>query len=99
MEFEWNIFPGLTSLEILLKIQEDLHDRSTELENYEDRIIFMSMFNDIEWTKRGNLEQCISNSEHFKEYAKRFSRGHWTFFGLGDEKKWYGTLSFSLEGT
>ena len=31
-------------------------------------------------------------------YAKRFSRGHWTFFGPGDEKK-YGTLSKTLEGT
>ena len=33
-----------------------------------------------------------------KNYAKRFSRGHWTFLDLGDEKKWYGTLSYTPEG-
>ena len=60
IEFEWNIFPGLTSLEILQKIQKDLRDRNIEPEKFEDRIIFMSMFNDIEWTKRGNSEM------HFK---------------------------------
>ena len=30
--------------------------------------------------------------------AKRFPRGHWTFLGPGDEKKWYGTLSYTPEG-
>ena len=37
-------------------------------------------------------------SKKVKNYAKRFSRGHWTFRGLGDEKKWYGTLSYTPEG-
>ena len=35
-EFEWNIFPGLASLEILQKIQEGLQDRNIEPEKYED---------------------------------------------------------------
>ena len=53
IEFEWNIFPrfstlGLTSLEILQKIQQDLQDRNIKPEDVEDRIIFMSMFNDID---------------------------------------------------
>ena len=69
-------FPGRTSLEILQKIQEDLQDRNFEPEDFKDRIIFMSMFNDIEWTKRGNTETCIFNSEQVKNYAKRFSQGH-----------------------
>ena len=95
IEFQWNIFPGFTSLEI----QEDLQDRDIEPEEFEDRIFFMSMFNYIEWTKRGNSEKCISNSEQVNMYAKRFPRGHWTFLGpAGDEKKWYGTLSYRLEG-
>ena len=49
IEFEWKFFRELPSLEILQKIQEDLQDRNVELENCDDRIIFMSMFNDIEW--------------------------------------------------
>ena len=60
-----------------------------------DRIIFTSMFN---WTGKGNDGICISNSEKRKEYAKRFSQGHWMFFGPGHEKKWYGTLSCNIWG-
>ena len=45
-----NIFPGLASWETLQKIQKDLRDRNTEPEKFEDRIINMQMFNDIEWT-------------------------------------------------
>ena len=58
----------------------------------------MSMFNDIDWTRKGNDGSRISNSEKVKENAKRFSHGHWTLFGPGDDKKWYGTLSYTLEG-
>ena len=56
------------------------------------------MFNNIDWTRSGNDGICISNSENGKEYAKRFSQGNWTFLGLGEEKMWYGTLSYTLEG-
>ena len=94
---EWNIHPGRTSLEILQKIQKDLQDQNIEPENFEGRIIFMSM-SGVDWTKRGNSEKCISNSEHVTDYAKRFSRGHWSFPGPGDEKKWCGTLSYTPEG-
>ena len=98
MEFEWNIFRGLPSLEILQGIQKDLQDQNIEPEIFGDRIIFMSMINDMELTKNGNSEQCISNSEQVKTYAKRFRQGHWTFLGLGDEKKWHGTHSQTPEG-
>ena len=47
-----------------------------------------------DWTSKGKSEKCISNSEQVKNYAKRSLQGHWTFFGPGDEKKWYGTLSY-----
>ena len=57
----------------------------------------MSMLNDVGWT-RGKSERCVSNSEQGENYAKRFSRGHWTFLDPGDEKKWYETLSYTPEG-
>ena len=98
IEFDWNIFPGLTSLEISQKIRKDLKVQNNEPEKFEDRFIFMSMFNDIDWTRRGNPERCIPNSEQVKNYTKRFSRGLWTFLGPADEKKWYGTLSHTPEG-
>ena len=51
----------------------------------------MSVFNDIEWEARGNAELCENNSKSVAEYARQFLRGHWSFLGLGSEKKWYGT--------
>ena len=40
------------------------------------------MFNDIDWARKGNEENCISNSQKIMTYAKRFSQGHRTFFAL-----------------
>ena len=98
VEFEWNNFPGLISLQILRKIQNDLQEQNIEPEKFEDRIISMSMFNDIEWTRKGNEENCISNSEKVKTYEKRISQGQWTFLGPGDERKWYGYCNYIHEG-
>ena len=55
-----------------------------------DQIIFMSMFNDLDWTRKGYEEKCILNFEDVKIYAKRFSQGHWKFLVPEDEKKCYG---------
>ena len=77
-------FPGLASLEIFQKIQKNLQDQNIEPQHCEGRIIFMSMLSDIGWTKKGNSENCIQNSEQVKNYAKRFSRGHWSFQGPGE---------------
>ena len=80
------------------KTQTDSRERNIELEKFTDRIIFMSMFNDIDWTRKGHDGICVSNWEKVKGWAKRFSQGHWTFVGPGDEKKWYGTLLYTSEG-
>ena len=90
IELEWNIFPGFSSLEILQKIQKDVDRKHIKPEEFTDRIIFMSKFNDIDWSKRGNDEICISDAENVKDYAMKFLQGHWTFLGVGSEKKWYG---------
>ena len=68
-------FPGFSSLSILQEIQQDLERRNIQPEEFKDRIIFMSMFNDIEW--RTNDENCVSNAEKVNNYAMRFSQGHW----------------------
>ena len=51
--------------------------RRTRLEELADRTIFMSTFNDIDWTKSGNLKGCFSHSETERDCAKKFrKRGH-----------------------
>ena len=98
-EFEWKIFAGLTTLGLLEKIQNLMKDPQCESEQVNDRIIFMSMYNDIVWREEGNTEKCVTNSITLAKYARRFPRGRWSFLGPGSEKKWYGTHSDKPDGS
>ena len=40
-----------------------------------------------------NDENCISTAEKVKNYAMKFSQGHWSFLGPGSEEKWFGSSS------
>ena len=46
-EFEWNIFPGFTTLQLYGKVTDLLSRLGETPENFTGRISFMSMFNDI----------------------------------------------------
>ena len=59
-----------------------------EREHFEGKIIFMSMYNDVEWQDKGNTERCEYNSQTVANYAREFRRGHWSFLEPGSEKKW-----------
>ena len=90
MEFEWNIFPGFTTLQLSHKVQELLLRLGETPENFcTGRIIFMSMFNDISWRSKDNKKECESNAQLVSLLAKRFGAGQWSFLGPGSEKKWY----------
>ena len=56
-EFEWNIFPGFTTLQLCHKVQELLSRLSVTTEKFTGRIIFMSMFNDISWGSKDNKKR------------------------------------------
>ena len=59
----------------------------------------MSLFNDIDWTMRGNDENCVSNAEKkLRNHAKKFLQGHWTFPGPGSDKKWCGGSTYPPNG-
>ena len=89
IEFDWNIFSGLSSLQILQEIQQDLDRKIIQPEEFTDRIIFMSMFNDIDWTKE-MMRFSVSNAEKVKDYAMRILQrtldvsGSW----IGTEVVW-----------
>ena len=51
-EFEWNIFPGFTTLQLCDKINDLLSDLGQAPETFTGRILFMSMFNDTSCDKR-----------------------------------------------
>ena len=83
-EFEWKIFPRIQKLGLLEKIKSLMTDLHCEPENFEDRIIFMSMHNNTEWKAKGNTEQCEYNSQTVANYARKFHRG---LFWCLDQKK------------
>ena len=71
MELESNIFPGFTTLGILDEIQKMISELKCELEQFQGRIIFMFMYNDIVWRTPGNEENCVANSRNVATYARR----------------------------
>ena len=89
IDFEWKIFPGAKAFDILHKFQADLQGKNIRPEKFSDRIIFMSMFNDIELERKDNEDSCALTSRKIKEYASKFNDGHWAFLGPGEESKWY----------
>ena len=98
-EFEWKIFTRITTLGLLEEIQKLMKGIQCEPEHFKDRIIFMSMYNDIEWGAKGNEAQCEYNSQTVAEYARRCPRGHWSFLGPGSEEKWNGTYTDKPDGS
>ena len=76
-----------------------MRDLQCKPEKYTDRIIFTSVYNDIEWREKGNTERCEYNSQTAANYARRFPRGRWSFMGLGTEKKWCETYSDKPDGS
>ena len=58
-EFEWKLFPGITTLGLLEKIQSLMTDSQCEPGNFED--IFMSMYNDVNTIHR-QLRMMLANS-------------------------------------
>ena len=97
-EFEWNIFPGSTTLQLCGKINDLLSDLRQTPETFTGRILFMSMFNDISCDRKGNKDECLANAGVVKVLARRFGVGQWSFIGPGSEKKWYSVEENSPQG-
>ena len=87
--FEWNIFPGFTTLRFCDKISDLMSSMGQTPATFKGRILFMSMFNDISCDRKDNKDECLKNAEFVKTFAKRFGIGQSFFIGPGSEKKWY----------
>ena len=96
-EFEWNIFPGFTTLQLHGKVTDLLSRIGETPETFTGRILFMSMFNDISCDKK-DKEECLANAKVVSIFAKMFDIGQWSFIGSGSEKKWYSMEESSPQG-
>ena len=97
-EFEWNILPGFTTLQLCGRVTDLLGDSGETPETFTGRILFMSMFNDISCDRKGNKEECLANARVDKVLAKKFGIGQWSFIGPGSEKKWSSMEENSPQG-
>ena len=82
-EFECNIFPGFTSLQLCDKISNLLSSLGQSPETFTGRILFMSMFNDIS-CDRYDKDDCLENTDFVKTFEKKIWNWsmvfHWTKF-------------------
>ena len=97
-EFEWNIFPGFTTLQLCGKVTDLLSRLGETPETFTGIILFMSMFNDISCGTKDYEEECVVNAKVVSILAKKFGIGQWSFIGPGSEKKWYSMEENSPQG-
>ena len=89
MEFEWNIFPRFTSLQLIQEVQKFMNKMS-EPAQLQGRIIFMSMFNDIIWVHGYSVQTitlpflpCVGEKMLFSQQEyNRFRCITWNTRGL-----------------
>ena len=97
-EFEWNIFPGFTTLQLCAKINDLLSNLVQTPETFTGRILCMSILNDISCDRKGNKEECLANARVVNALARKLGVGQWSFIGPGSEKKWYSMEENSPQG-
>ena len=94
MEFEWNIFPGFTLLQLVDEVQK-FTNKMSDPAQFKGRIIFMSMFNDITWGSKGNEQECIANATCVSLFAKKvYSRT----LVIPRDQKWYSSCNERPQG-
>ena len=91
------IFQRFSASQLLHAIQKDLEGKHIIPDKFSDRIIFMSMFNDIELEKKGNQDSCTT-SKTIRDHFSKFKDGHWAFLGPREENQWYHDYATSCEG-
>ena len=97
MEFEWNISPGFTTLQLVDEVQKFVNKMGDPAQ-IQGRSIFMSVFNDIIWGTKDTEKECIANSTLVTLFARIFPPGRWSFLGPGSETKWYSTHNKRPQG-
>ena len=77
-EFEWNIFPGFTMLQLCGKVTDLLSRLGETPETFTGRILIMSMFNDFSSDGKDNEKECLAHAKVVSLYAKKFGIGQWS---------------------
>ena len=84
MDFEWNIFPGSTTLQLADKVQDFLKIPETTY-------LHLYVQYDIKKGTTDNVHECMANAILVSLFAQRFPATRWSFLEPGSEKKCYST--------
>ena len=92
--FVWRIYPGRTAGQLFPDVQKKMVDENmVHPFHFKGRVIFMSMYNDIDSSQKHNDDFCRKSSSRVSAYAKSFPTVCLTYLGLGYEEKLKGTVS------
>ena len=91
LEFEWNIFPGFTSIAAHPRSPKLREQQWANPNNSKDELSSCRCSTTSSWRNKDNEKECIANATLVTLFAKRFPAGRWSFLGLGTEIKWYST--------
>ena len=70
-----------------------------EPEHFDDRIIFMSMYNDIFFGENEQTQKIVDTIHRQLQIRLATSLESWSFLEFGSEEKWYGTYTAKLDGS
>ena len=76
-EFECNIFPGFTTLQLCGKVTDLLSSLGETPETFTGKIIFMSMFNDVSCDRKSNKEECLAHAKVVSQHICK-EASYWT---------------------
>ena len=74
-EFEWTVVPGHDAVELLREIQMKITIRGIKPEEFEGRIIFMSMCTDIGWSQGKENSEVFFRTLRRAEITQKISEG------------------------
>ena len=91
--------PRIRNVTVLhCKVKDLLSDLGETPENFTERILFMSMLNDISCGTKDNEEEGLAHAKVVSLYVRKFGTGQWSFIGPGSKKKWYSMKKDSPQG-
>ena len=77
VRFIWCVLPGDSTIQFNRHFQEHFNGQTPD--SFYENIIFMSMFNDIEWTKNDNADICLRSAKEVVTFAAHFKPRRWCF--------------------
>ena len=97
VRFIWHVLPCAPIVDTKEHFQNYLKGQSPKY--FDDKIIFMSMFSDIAWTKKGNTEKSLHDAKEVAAFATKFKPKHWCILGPAlDGKHVWTANSNELQG-